>query len=161
VAISAPFDLALSARTLEHGFARIYMKGIVRGLKANARAKLQRYPDFVDKRALEAARTLTQFDDIVTGPVHGFRDAEDYWNHSSSIRFLAGIRRPTLLINAKDDPFFPGKSLPVTETSTNPFLTAEFTAHGGHVGFLTGSWPGRPRSWIEDRTVRFLKSVLA
>ena len=160
VAISTPFDLALSAHTLEHGFARIYMKGIVRSLKAKARIKLQRYPGLVDKQALETVRTLSEFDDLVTAPVHGFRDANDYWSHSSSIRFLEGIRRPTLLINAKDDPFFPGKSLPVAEVSANHFLAAEFTPHGGHVGFLTGSWPGRPRSWMEDRAVLFLKEYI-
>ena len=157
VAVSTPFDLALCGHTLERGFARTYMRGIVRSSKAKAWAKLRMYPDFVDKRKLEAVRTLTQLDDLVTGPVHGFRDAEDYWSRSSSIHFLAGIRRPTLLINAKDDPFFPGKFLPAAEVSANRFLTAEFTEHGGHVGFLTGAWPGRPRSWMEGRAIRFLK----
>ncbi len=157
VAISTPFDLALSVRTLEQGFSRIYMRGIVRSLKAKAKIKLRMYPGFVDERKLEAVRTLAQFDDLVTAPVHGFRDADDYWRHSSSIRFLPAIRRPTLLISAQDDPFFPGGSLPAAEAEANPFLTAEFTVRGGHVGFLTGSWPGRARSWTEDRTMRFLK----
>ena len=107
--------------------------------------------------ALERSRTLAQFDEIVTAPVHGFRDANDYWSHSSSIHFLPKIRRPTLLISAKDDPFFPGEFLPVVEVSANRFLTAEFTPRGGHVGFLIGAWPGRPRSWTEERTVRFLE----
>ncbi len=160
VAISTPFDLALSARALERGFSRIYMRGIVRGLKAKAKAKLLRYPGFVDERKLNAVKTLAQFDTLVTAPAHGFKDADDYWSHSSSLRFLPGIRRPALLISAKDDPFFPGKSLPVAEAAANPFLTAEFTAHGGHVGFLTGSWPGQVRSWAEDRTIRFLRKHL-
>ncbi|MDO8729645.1 MAG: alpha/beta fold hydrolase [Candidatus Omnitrophota bacterium] len=157
VAISTPFDLALSAHTLEQGFSRIYMRGLVRGLKAKAKTKLLLFPGFVDERKLNAVKTLTQFDDLVTAPVHGFKDADDYWSHSSSIRFLSGIRRPALLISSKDDPFFPGKSLPVAEVAANPFLTAEFTARGGHVGFLTGSWPGRVRSWTEERTIQFLK----
>jgi predicted alpha/beta-fold hydrolase len=156
-AISTPFDLARSAHTLEHGFSRIYMKGIVKSLKAKTRAKLQKYPDLADKKALEATRTLAQFDEIVTAPVHGFRNADQYWSRSSSIHFLPKIRRSTLLISAKDDPFFPGEFLPVAEVSANRFLTAEFTPHGGHVGFLTGSWPGRPGSWTEERTVRFLE----
>lgn len=156
-AISTPFDLALSARALEQGFGRIYMRGLVRGLKAKAKAKLLLFPGFVDERKLNAAKTLAQFDDLVTAPVHGFKDADDYWSHSSSIRFLPGIRRPALLISSKDDPFFPGKFLPVAEAAANPFLTAEFTERGGHVGFLTGSWPGRAQSWTEERTIQFLK----
>ena len=160
VALSTPFDLARSARTLENGFSRIYMRGIVKSLKAKARAKLEKYPDLVDKKELEAVRTLAQFDEIVTAPVHGFRNADDYWSRSSSIHFLSKIRRPTLLVNAEDDPFFPGEFLPVAEVSSNRFLTAEFTPHGGHVGFLTGSWPGRPGSWTEERAVRFLKEHL-
>ncbi|MBI3333466.1 MAG: alpha/beta fold hydrolase [Candidatus Omnitrophica bacterium] len=160
VAISTPFDLARSAHTLEHGFARVYMKGIVKSMKGKARAKLKTHPGFVDEKKLEAAQTLAEFDDLVTAPVHGFRDANDYWSHSSSIHFLAGIRRPALLISAKDDPFFPGAYLPVSEVAANRFLTAEFTANGGHVGFLTGFWPGHLGSWTEQRTILFLKDRL-
>ena len=159
-AISTPFDLALSARALERGFGRIYMRGIVRGLKAKAKAKLRAVPGFVDERALEAVKTLAQFDNLVTAPVNGFKDAEDYWSRSSSLRFLPGIRRPALLISAKDDPFFPGESLPGAEVAANPFLTAEFTARGGHVGFLEGPWPGQARSWAEERAIQFLKKRL-
>ncbi len=157
VAVSTPFDLALSAHTLEHGFARIYMNGIVRDLKQKAFEKLKEYPDLVDPKALAAVRTLTQFDELVTAPVNGFRNADDYWSRSSSKGFLSKIRRPTLLINAKDDPFLPERALPLAAVSENRFLTAEFTSRGGHVGFLSGAWPGRPVCWAEDRAVRFLE----
>jgi len=156
VAISTPFDLAQSAHALERGFSRTYMSRLVRSLKAKAFAKLRRYPDLVDRRKLAAARTLTEFDDAVTAPVHGFKSASDYWNSSSSTTFLPKIRRPTLLINAKDDPFLPEKALPWGPVSENPFLTAEFTSNGGHIGFLTGPWPGWPACWAEDRAIRFL-----
>lgn len=161
VAISTPFDLARSAYALERGFPRLYMRRIVKSMKAKAQAKLERYPDFVDGEKLAAVKTLTEFDDLVTGPVHGFKDAEDYWSHSSSVYFLAGIRRPALLISSRDDPFYPGEYLPVAEVAANRFLTAEFTERGGHVGFLTGWVPGRPGSWIEGRTVSFLKEHLS
>ncbi len=157
VAISTPFDLAQSAHTLERGFSRVYMARLVQSLKAKTLAKLKRYPDLVDPRALAAVRTLAEFDDAVTAPVHGFQGAADYWNSSSSATFLPKIRRPTLLINAKDDPFLPEKALPLAAVSENRFLTAEFTSSGGHIGFLTGPWPGWPACWAEDRAIRFLE----
>ncbi len=160
VAISTPFDLARSAQTLEHGFARMYMKRLVKSIQAKARIKLKMFPGSFDEKRLDAVKTLTDIDNLVTGPIHGFRDAADYWSHSSSIKFLGGIRRPALLISAKDDPFFPGKYLPVAEVAANHFLTAEFTERGGHVGFLTGWVPGFPGSWIEQRTILFLKQSL-
>ena len=155
-AISTPFDLAQSARVLERGFSRVYMDRLVRNLKDKTLVKLKSYPDLVDPRALAAARTLAEFDEAVTAPVHGFRSAVDYWSASSSINFLPKIRRPTLLINAKDDPFLPEEALPLAAVSGNRFLTAEFTLNGGHIGFLAGPWPGWPSCWAEDRAIRFL-----
>jgi predicted alpha/beta-fold hydrolase len=160
VAISTPFDLALSAHTLEQGSARFYMKRLVASMKLKAQAKLKKFPGYVDAGKLEAVKTLTEFDDLVTGPVHGFKDANDYWSHSSSVKFLGGVRRPVLLISSKDDPFFPGSALPAAEVSANRFLTADFTERGGHVGFLTGWVPGRAGSWIEGRALYFLKEQL-
>lgn len=159
-AVSTPFDLAQSAHFLERGFSRVYMNRLVRSLKRKTRAKLKLYPDGVDRRALEAARTLAEFDEVVTGPIHGFRGAADYWEASRSSPFLSKIRRPTLLINARDDPFLPESALPFQTVAENRFLTAEFTAGGGHVGFLTGSWPGRPACWMEGRVLRFLEKCL-
>ena len=158
VAVSAPFDLARSAHALEHGFSRFYMRRLVRSLKAKTRAKLQKYPDLVDRKKLAVARTLTQFDDAVTAPVHGFRDADDYWRQSSSAAFLPKIRRPTLLINARDDPFLPETALPREAVEKNRFLTAEFPLHGGHLGFIAGGPPGRPVCWAEEEAIRFLKN---
>lgn len=160
VAISTPFDLAQSAHALERGFSRVYMARLVRSLKAKTLAKLERYPDLVDRPALAAARTLAEFDEAVTAPVHGFRSAADYWGTCSSAAFLPKIRRPTLLINAKDDPFLPESALPLAAVSANRFLTAEFPASGGHLGFLTGPWPGRFSCWAEERAIQFLESYV-
>lgn len=157
-AISAPFDLAVSARGLEKGFSKNYRRGIVAGLRRKTLEKLKRYPDLADRNAVLAARTLEQFDNAVTAPVHGFRDAEAYWAASSSMQFLPKIRRPTLLINARDDPFFPGRLLPVREVSENPYLRALFTEHGGHGGFLSGGIPGLPTVWSETEVMEFLDS---
>lgn len=156
VAVSAPVDLALSARALEHGFSRVYGSRLVAGLKRKTFQKLAAYPDLVDAGALKSVRTLGAFDDLVTGPVHGFKNAKDYWGKSSSASFLPRIRRPTLLINAHNDPFLPAEALPMRAVSENAFLSAEFPAAGGHLGFLEGRWPGRPIAWAELRAAEFL-----
>jgi len=155
-AVSVPFDLAASARALERGFSRVYQDRLVALLKRKTFEKLTRHPDFVDRTALRAVRTLQAFDDLVTAPIHGFADAAAYWAASSSAQFLPGIRRPTLLINAEDDPFFPAQALPRQAVAENPFLTADFPAFGGHVGFLAGRRPWAPSAWAEERASSFL-----
>lgn len=160
-AISAPFDLAASARWLARGPGALYTRRLVASLRRKTLEKLRRYPGLVDRRAVLAARTLEQFDDAVTAPVHGFRDAEAYWAASSSLPLLAGIRRPTLLINALDDPFFPTRLLPVREASANPHLRALFPARGGHMGFLSGAIPGLPRPWAKEQTLAFFGEVIS
>ena len=159
-AISAPFDLAASVQALEQPFSRVYRHRLVASLKRKTFEKLARYPDLVDRRALRGVRTLAAFDDLVTAPVHGFPDAAAYWAASSSAPFLARIRRPTLLINAEDDPFLPAQALPRAAVAANSFLTASFTARGGHLGFLAGRWPGAPVAWAELRAVEFLGACL-
>lgn len=156
VAISAPVDLAASAQALDRGFARVYGKRLVKSLKRKALAKLERFPDLIDRMALLRANTLQEFDEVVTAPVHGFKDAEAYWAKSSSAQFLPGIMRPALLINARNDPFLPMASLPRPEQVANPFLTMEFPTSGGHLGFVEGRWPWRSVSWAERRAAEFL-----
>ena len=160
-AISAPFDLGISARYLEQGPGHLYMANLVRGLKRKTWAKLARYPDLVDRTRLRAVRTLGEFDDLVTAPLHGFADSREYWHASGAIRRLPLIERPTLLINAHDDPFFPSLALPTRAVRDNPSLTAEFVPAGGHAGFLSGACPGLPIAWAEHRTLAFLRDHLS
>ena len=155
-AISAPFDLAASVEALGQGFSRVYQNRLVITLKQKTFQKLAQHPDLVDGDALRAVRTLGEFDDLVTAPVHGFSDAAAYWAASSSAQFLPRIRRPTLLINAEDDPFLSSEALPRQAVAENPFLTAVFTSAGGHIGFLAGRWPGVPTAWAERRAAEFL-----
>jgi len=158
VAISAPFDLAASAKAFERGgFNRIYLGRLVRSLKRKALIKLREYPDLVDRAKLATVRTLAEFDNVVTGPVHGFADAEEYWKASSCTSVLASIRIPTLLINALDDPVVPARALPHHIVPQHPFLTAVFTTTGGHVGFLRGPSPLQPVFWAEQKAMAFLK----
>jgi predicted alpha/beta-fold hydrolase len=115
--------------------------------------KLERYPGLFDGDAMRAARTLRAFDDAVTAPLHGFRDCDDYWTRASAKPFLAKIRVPTLLINARNDPFLPQRALPVPEELSSQ-VRAEFPEQGGHVGFVTGPFPGR-LDWIPRRVAEF------
>ncbi len=160
VAISTPFDLAAAAQTMSIGAGRLYTHFFLRTLKAKALQKAQEYPHLLDAGAIRKARGWREYDDVATAPLHGFRDAADYWERSSSIHFLDRIRRPTLLINARDDPFVPKSSLPLAAVERSRWLHAEFSDHGGHAGFVAGALPWRPRYWAELRAVEFLASFV-
>ena len=161
-AISVPFDLERGSRYISRGFSRVYERHFLRTLRRKAEAKLRRYPDLFDPVALSEARTLYEFDDVVTGPVHGFRDAHDYYTRSSSLHFLRHIRRPTLLLSARDDPFLPPTVLDEVAgiARENSCLTVEFTDRGGHVGFVHGGF-WRPLYYAEHRVGEFLSSHAA
>ncbi len=156
VAISTPFDLAAAAAEMSRGLGRVYSHYFLRSLKAKALQKARDYPDRLDAVAVLAARNWRQYDDAVTAPLHGFRDADDYWARSSSMRVLENIRRPTLLISARDDPFIPASSLPLKQVEGSRWLRAEFSEKGGHAGFVGGRFPWRPVYWAERRAVEFL-----
>ena len=162
VAVSVPYDLERSARRIGRGFSRVYEQVFLRTLRRKALAKLDRFPDLFASERLRAARSLWEFDDIVTAPVHGFAGATDYYSRSSSIGFLPGVRLPTLLLSAVDDPFLPPDVLDqVREIAmTNAALEVEFVEHGGHVGFISGVVPWRPFYYAEWRIADFLTDKL-
>jgi predicted alpha/beta-fold hydrolase len=156
VAISVPFDLAACARVLDRGLARLlYTTNFMRTLRAKVREKARVHPGFVDVGAALRARTFAEYDEIVTAPLGGFAGAFDYWTRSSSGPYLARIRRPTLMINARDDPFVPAATLPDV-TMLPPHVTVEFPARGGHAAFIEGRWPWRVDSWAERRALEFV-----
>jgi predicted alpha/beta-fold hydrolase len=157
-AVSVPFDLERGCRHIERGFSRIYNWHFLRTLKTKAAAKLVQYPDLYDAEALRSSRTLYEFDDAVTAPLHGFKDAHDYYSRSSSIGYLSDIRTPTLLVSSFDDPFLPREVLvSVAELALkNPKLETYFTARGGHVGFVSGRHPRSQRFHAEDRVMEYL-----
>lgn len=161
-AISVPFDLERGARFISTGFSRIYDKHFLSTLRVKALRKLERYPELFSRERLDKASTLMEFDDVVTAPVHGFRDAHDYYTRSSSLPWLSSIRRPTFLLSAVDDPFLPAEVLDEVRqvARMNSNLTLEFTPHGGHVGFVAGRWPWRPSYYAERRACAFLEGAL-
>jgi len=140
-AVSVPFDLAAGSRHLERGFSRVYATHFLRTLKPKALTKAARFPGIIDPEAIRRARTFREFDDAATAPLHGFRNAAEYYMRSSSIGFLQAIRVPTLLMSAIDDPFVRNDVLNAVSTiaAESAWLRAEFTPRGGHVGWVEGS----------------------
>ena len=101
-----------------------------------------------------ASRTLREFDNVVTAPLHGYRDTDDYWTRASAKPLLRQITVPTLMINALNDPFLPAAALPLRRTKYRPQSLANYPATGGHVGFVTGAFPGR-LDWLPQRVLNF------
>jgi predicted alpha/beta-fold hydrolase len=162
VAISVPFDLDLGATVLERGMmARLYTNYFLSSLKAKIRVKASLLEPILDLDGVFAARTIREFDHRATGPLHGFQGAEDYYRRSSSNQFVSRVRVPTLLVQARNDPFLPAHAIPDEAMAKNPFLTPLVSRGGGHVGFLAGSVPGRPRFWAEDRAADFFRQSLS
>lgn len=153
-AISAPLDLVAASTRLDKGMGRLlYTRMFMDTLKPKALQQLARHPDLFDGASLKKARTFNEFDELVTAPLHGFPSALAYWKASSSKRRLGDIRCPTLVLNARNDPFLPARALP-TRNEAGPAVTLEFPEHGGHVGFVTGPFPGR-LDWLPARLMSF------
>ena len=161
-AVSVPFDLARASRHIDQGFSRVYQTHFLRSLRRKALAKLERYPKLLARERVEASRTLWDFDDVVTAPVHGFNDASDYYARSSSIGFIDRVRVRTLLLSAADDPFLPPAVLDDVRRIAvrNPNLTIEFPRSGGHVGFVSGGNPLKPFYYAEWRVGEFLAHTI-
>ncbi len=155
VAVCAPVDLLAAGDALERGFARLYARHFLVSLRRTAFRKLERFPRLFDGEAVRRARTLREFDDVVTAPLHGFRDATDYWTRASAKPWLRAIRVPTLMINARDDPFLPARALP-TEREVAETVKLQFPERGGHVGFVSGPFPGNI-GWLPERILHFFE----
>ncbi|HUQ75083.1 MAG TPA: alpha/beta fold hydrolase [Burkholderiales bacterium] len=149
-AISAPLDLAAAGRALDRGINRLlYTRMFLSSLKPKSLAKLEAFPGLFDVARLRAARTFREFDDVYTAPLHGFRDVDDYWTSSSSGPWLAHIAVPTLVINARNDPFLPEADLLAAARKAAPSVLLEFPHRGGHVGF--------PGAWLAQRLIEFFR----
>jgi len=152
-AVSAPLDLAAAGIAIGQGFNRIYALHFLSTLVPKALAMAQRFPGTLDAAAVRRARSMHAFDDVVTAPLHGFDSAQDYWRRASSKPWLGGVAVPTLVLNAKNDPFIPAASLPGTE-SVSRAVTLERPAHGGHAGFAMSPFPGS-LEWLPSRLLQF------
>lgn len=153
VAISAPCDLRSSSIELHKIKNKAYSLRFLKMLTTKVRDKSELYPELKSIN-LKAIKNLRVFDDQVTAPFAGFKDAEDYWCKSSCIRVLANISIPTLILNAADDPILGPECYPYQEAQANNCLVLEVPDGGGHVGFMHR--PNQQEYWHESRTVDFL-----
>ena len=157
VAISVPLDLMATGNALAQGFNLVYTRNFLATLRTMSLAKLERFPGLYDANAVRATRTLREFDDLVTAPLHGFKDTDDYWTRASSKPGLKNIRVPTLILNAKNDPLVPASALPrAGEVSAT--VTLEQPDEGGHAGFVSGRFPGG-LGWLPARVLEFFGRV--
>lgn len=151
--VSVPCDLPSSSRALARPENRVYMEYFMRTLRKKMRAKHREFPELFDVAGLDAMKTFKEFDDRFTAPIHGFKDAEDYWVKASSKPYLGDIAMPTLLVNAKNDPFLEPECFPEEEAEANPFFHLMTPEDGGHVGF-----PGSSATpdWLNTTLLDFL-----
>ena len=157
IAFSVPCDLATSARALSGAAFGLYTKRFMRMLKAKIRAKAAIMPHHISTDGLEQMQDFADFDNAYTAPLHGFRDAEDYWHKASCKHVLSEIRRPALLINARNDPFLTPECYPVEAARPHPFLCLEQPETGGHAGFP--EFNSQNRYWSERRALAFALAI--
>jgi len=156
-AISPPF-VATGKQAINYGIGSIYGHYLLKSLQEKVRQKYQLLNDgSADPYRALKATTLEEFDNAITAPLHGFADAQDYYNRCNSVRFLADIAVPTLLIRAQDDPFF-NYDIPQEIIADNPNLVGTFPKHGGHVGFMEGT-PWKMCDWSQRQTLDFFAEV--
>jgi len=161
VAVSVPLMLNICADEIHQGFSRVYEYSLLRTLRQKTREKTLKFgsevlPEIKDVSKLDS---FWKFDDLVTAPAHGYKNAEDYYDKASSRQFVKNIKVPTLIIQAKDDPFMNATVLPdMNEIPDN--VTLEANANGGHVGFIKGKWPWRAEYYLEQRIPKYLESFI-
>jgi predicted alpha/beta-fold hydrolase len=131
----------------------IYTRVFLQTLKPKCLQKLDQFPGLFDRETMLRARNLYEFDNIVTAPLHGYRDTDDYWNRASAKHVLDDITVPTLVLNAQNDPFLPARHLPQTASA---HVRLEYPREGGHVGFAVGKPPGS-NAWLPRRITHFLE----
>jgi predicted alpha/beta-fold hydrolase len=156
-AVSAPVDLAAAGHRLGRGFNRLYTWNFLQTLKQKSLAKLAHHPGLYDHRAVARARNLYEFDNLVTAPLHGFRDTDDYWSRASTRDELQRIAVPTLIVHARNDPFLPGLHLPAQHEVAS-CVTLEYPDQGGHVGFVSGPFPGH-LDWLPQRLLGYFAAA--
>jgi len=154
-AISAPVDLHAAGRALEQGFNMVYTNNFLATMKRKSLAKLRMHPGLFDAVRLRATRTLREFDDLVTSRLHGYDGVDDYYTRASSKPHLAHVTVPTLLLNARNDPFLPAAALPAPQL-LSAAINAVFPDEGGHVGFPGGTGS---MAWLPQTVLEFLTAT--
>lgn len=150
-AVSAPLDLAQGGASLSSGINMLYTRMFLKTLKPKCLRKLEQFPGLFDSNRLLEAKNLYEFDNVVTAPLHGYLDTDDYWDRASAKHVLNDITIPTLVLNAKNDPFLPGRYLPLKAAKC---VQLDYPDRGGHVGFVSGKIPGQ-LDWLPQKILHF------
>ncbi len=158
ITFSVPLDLAAGSRELSKPRNWMYARRFLRNLIKKVRIKHQQFPQVIKLNGLSEIKDLRAFDDIYTGPIHGFAGADDYYFQCSAIRFLEDINIPSLIVNAKNDPFLPTECYPYELIKKCSKIDFETPDHGGHVGFVELNKQGY--YWSEKRALAFAKQHL-
>lgn len=158
-AVSVPFELNKAVKRFQSGFSQVYQWHLLNCLRKRLSRKFELQPPMLPLPALSSLKTIWDFDEKVTAPMHGFAGAEDYYLLSSSRQYLSKIRVPTLLVHSQDDPFMTQDLIPLPGELPEG-VKLELTPSGGHVGFVEGKFPWRSEYWLEKRVPAFLKSYL-
>lgn len=159
-AVSVPYELKTGARKLDSGFSRLYQQHLLGNLKKATAHKKTLLSEKIDFECSQSVTTIYDFDEFVTAPLHGFKDAEDYYARSSSRQYLKHISLPTLLLHAKDDPFMTPDVIP-TNDELSEYTTLELSSSGGHVGFVSGKWPWSAEYWLESRLIEYFSNYFS
>lgn len=162
VAVSVPFVLNNSVERMDKGLSRFYQRYLLSSLHRSVRAKLACMPMDelnVNEDRLQKLTTFKLFDDAITAPLHGFRDAAHYYAETSVRSRLKSITVSTLIIHSQDDPFMSKSAIP-TADELSPSTQLELTKRGGHVGFISGPIPFLGRSWLARRIPAYLEEQL-
>ena len=159
VAVCVPMVFGDCAQRLDRGFSKVYQWWLLRCLKKKLNEKASSTIMPIDWNKLSACRTFREFDNLVTAPLHGFRNADDYYQQVSARQFLASITTPTLIIHAQDDPFMSADVLP-SPAELSSAVMVETSSGGGHIGFVEGLVPLRPKYWLEHRIVDALEQFI-
>lgn len=161
-AISVPYKLAPCADRLNQGFSKIYQTYLMGRLKRSAVRKGDLLKDALglsDLSQINKLNTLWEFDDLLTAPLHGFKNVHDYYEKASCRQYLKSVQVPTLLVHALDDPFMVPEVVPQASELSGLIQTA-FVPVGGHVGFVSGSLPGKEWSWLSQIVPNFIETNL-
>ena len=156
VAVSVPLNLDKSSEALNSGFSKVYQTYLLKRMKKAVALKFDPHTAAFDWQRAMSATTFAEFDDAVTAPLHGFENKDDYYDRCSSVHFLKNIEKPTLIVNALDDPFMTPDVIP-DASRLSEHVSLEVSESGGHVGFIEGGTPWRPRYYLPRRLMGFLE----
>lgn len=159
MAVSVPFDLANTAQHLTTGFSRVYQRHLISLVRKKVLAKHKEMPLPMDLEAFNQARTFYHVDNMAA-KLHGFDSADDYYDKASARQFLKVIKVPTLVLHSENDPFMTPEAIP-SQSELSENVTLELTKKGGHVGFVYGKNPLKPKYWIDKRFREFFSTLLA